>query len=107
MFRLIIPRYLTTLFAPLFLAIAFNAVADPGGPENEFDRGAMAHRQRDYPAAFKIWLPWPKMAMWMRSTTSPACCKTATGQRKTPVRRLRGSARRRNRATRSPNIIWG
>ncbi|MFN3397081.1 MAG: tetratricopeptide repeat protein [Sulfurimicrobium sp.] len=49
-------RFVAALCAPLILAIALNAAAAPNEVEKEFERGAAAHRMRDYQTAFKIWL---------------------------------------------------
>lgn len=50
------PRSVAALCAPLLLAIALNAAAAPDNTEKEFERGAAAHRMRDYQSAFKVWL---------------------------------------------------
>ncbi|PWB58343.1 MAG: hypothetical protein C3F18_02675 [Nitrosomonadales bacterium] len=51
-----IPARLARLlaFAPFLLALG--ATAAHAGTEEDFDRGAAAHRQQDYKTAFKIWL---------------------------------------------------
>ncbi|MEN6585899.1 MAG: tetratricopeptide repeat protein [Sulfuricella sp.] len=49
-------QFVAALCAPLLLAIALNAAAVPNDIEKEFDRGAAAHRMRDYQTAYKIWL---------------------------------------------------
>lgn len=41
----------------LALVFALDAAAAPGDVEKEFERGAQAHRMRDYRIAYKVWLP--------------------------------------------------
>lgn len=48
------PRFSRLLaFAPFLLALGAPAVH--AGVEEDFDRGAAAHRQQDYKSAYKIW----------------------------------------------------
>jgi hypothetical protein len=51
-----IPSRLARLFAFVPLLLALGATAAHAGTEEDFDRGAAAHRQQDYKTAFRIWL---------------------------------------------------
>ncbi|MFA7317409.1 MAG: tetratricopeptide repeat protein [Sulfuricella sp.] len=51
-----IPPRLARLLAFVPLLLALGATAAHAGTEEDFDRGAAAHRQQDYKTAFKIWL---------------------------------------------------
>jgi hypothetical protein len=51
-----IPSRLASLLALAPILFALGATAAHAGPEEDFDRGAAAHRMQDYKTAFKVWL---------------------------------------------------
>ncbi|MDP2786384.1 MAG: tetratricopeptide repeat protein [Sulfurimicrobium sp.] len=51
-----IPSRLTHLLAFVPFLLALGATAAHAGTEEDFDRGAAAHRMQDYKTAYKIWL---------------------------------------------------